>query len=876
MRYSCCTVFALTIALGPGVMPTIAQIQPQAGTIVTPTGNRLDITGTQVSGKNQFHNFQTFNVNAGQTANFIPNNATIQNILSRVSGGTPSQIQGVIQSTNGINLFLMNPSGILFGNGASLNLNGSFTATTANAIGFGNNNWFNAAGNSNLNALTGDPTQFAFTSSNPGAIVNTGTLTLPANQSLNLIGGTVINTGTLNTPGGSVTIVAVEGGKAVQISAPGNLLSYTLPIESITAINPTIGSPVSLPELLTGKNASNATGIEVKDGIVRLTRWRSLSIQESQTQIPNQPSVAVVSNTIDVSGEKGGKIGIFGKTVGVIDATLEASGRSGGGNVRVGGDYQGSGPAPNAMTTIVDRTSKIRVNSIDRSDAGEAIIWSDGTTRFAGSIEAKGGAQGGNGGSVEVSGRKQLGFTGSVDVSAPQGRSGTLLLDPDEIRIVNGNGGANDAEIADGSILSTDGAGIFTISENALEALIGNVTLEATNKITIEDLNDNELTFGFNLKSLTLKTGTNGSVQTLDARDSIVIPNGTLQITSGSVNLGNLTAQASNQQVAVEVATRQDLKVGNITTNLGAIVLKSTNGNIKAGDLKSTNTTPTLLIANAGNIEVNSITAGQQGVPNPGLALDIFAGGTFQAIGTAFPSFDYTLVNSDNPALTEISDAAAFKFLESKTGKTTEEIKTALLKNGEFTKKLFIPSPVSIFVSGGGIRLRYSGGTGPERTPLAGVTLQGEKSRFEVGAKETLGAGDAYRPVNAGDQFANFINTPFDIEKNATYQPIVLSEGASGTVGAIVREVSLNGTISVGLQDQSFDIKIDPKVDLKVPPIDLETRNTKTLATCPQTTTIASAPQEATRSPDRTTDPNAIKNPCKPNDNDDEILKILK
>ena len=283
------------------------------GTSINIVGNRSDITGNQVSGINQFHSFTNFNVDAGKTANFIPNNVNIQNILSRVTGGTPSQIQGIIQSSGGVNLFLMNPSGILFGNGASLNVPGSFTATTANAIGFGNNNWFNAAGHNNFANLTNTPNQFAFTSANPGAIVNTGNLKLSANQSLNLIGGTVINTGTISTSGGNITIAAVEGGKSVQITPGNSLLSYVLPIEAVNAINPAIGNPVSLPELLTGSPLDSASGVEIKNGVVTLIK--------SQTKIPNQSAVAVVSNTIDVAGEKGGKIDVLGKTVGVIDAT---------------------------------------------------------------------------------------------------------------------------------------------------------------------------------------------------------------------------------------------------------------------------------------------------------------------------------------------------------------------------------------------------------------------------------------------------------------------------------------------------------------------------------------------------------------------------
>jgi filamentous hemagglutinin family protein len=338
MRYSCCTIFALAIALGCEAVPAIAQMQPNAGTTVDPMGNRLDIRGTQVSGKNQFHNFQTFNVNSVQTANFIPNNPNIQNILSRVTGGTPSQIQGMIQSANGVNLFLMNPSGILFGNGASLNVSGSFTATTANAIGFGNNLWFNATGNSNLGNLTGDPTQFAFTSNNPGAIVNTGNLTLPANQSINLIGGTVINTGTLTTPGGNITIAAVEGGKAVQISTPGSILSYTLPIESINSINPAIGSPVSLPELLTGNPLNSASGVEIKDGVVTLVR--------SQTPLQDRSGLAIVSGSLTSS-----KMNVVGKTIAVTNPALNVQDVSLTANDRIAFEDLGGAELPFGVTS---------------------------------------------------------------------------------------------------------------------------------------------------------------------------------------------------------------------------------------------------------------------------------------------------------------------------------------------------------------------------------------------------------------------------------------------------------------------------------------------------------------------------------------------
>ena len=856
------------------------------GTTINVVGNRSDITGTQVSGINQFHSFTNFNVDAGKTANFIPNNVNIQNILSRVTGGTPSQIQGIIQSSGGVNLFLMNPSGILFGNGASLNVPGSFTATTANAIGFGNNNWFNAAGSNNFTNLTNTPNQFAFTSANPGAIVNTGNLKLSANQSLNLIGGTVINTGTIATSGGNITIAAIEGGKAVQITPGNSLLSYVLPIEALNAINPAIGNPVSLPELLTGSPLDSASGVEIKNGVVTLIK--------SQTKIPKQSAVAVVSNTIDVAGEKGGKIDVLGKTVGVIDGTLNASGLSAGGTVRVGGDYQGKGSIPNATTTVVDGNSKIRVNAIDSGDGGRAIVWSDGTTRYAGSIEANGGKQSGNGGFVEVSGHEKLGFTGTVDVSAAQGKMGNVLLDPDEIRIVNGNGGVNDAELADGQILATDGGtGIFTISETALEGLSGNVILEANKRITIEDLADNELTFPFakNLKSLLLKTGSDGSVQFLDLNDKIDVATGKITILSGTVNLGNIQATApQSDQIGLQIITNQDIKVGNLTVPTGAISLLSTNGNIKTGKLESGNNGATTTItAPIGNIEVDSIKAGSLTSPSGNgnkLALDIFAGGTFRAIGIIKDNYSYSLLNADN---------SVFDFLATKTGKLPSEVKAAI--PDFFSTQFYVLSPVSIAVDIGDIRIRYAGGGGIENKPIKGVTLQGGDARFELGAKSTLGAGDPYKPFDPNKSFSNFIAAPFDIAKNATYTPIVISNGASGTVGAIVRTDIIDGSLSIGLQDQTFGIlptkpdplpnpdpksdpnpnpKSDPTPTSKVATIDLENRTTSTLATCPKSQTIAVLPTEASRSPDSPTPKSTAKNPCIPDNSDDEILKILK
>src|ERR671932_843624 len=220
--------------------------------------NQLNITGGQLSGDNQnlFHSFQQFGLNAGQIANFV-SNPNIHNILSRVVGGDPSVINGLLQVSGGqSNLFLMNPAGIIFGSNAQLNVPASFTATTATGIGFGNN-WFNATGTNNYAALEGNPSQFAFNVNQPGSIVNAGNLAVNEGQNLSLVGGNLINTGTLSAPGGNITIAAVPGSSRVNISQEGHLLS--LEIDPNQASNLTSTTPPSLAQLLTGSGVSQAT-----------------------------------------------------------------------------------------------------------------------------------------------------------------------------------------------------------------------------------------------------------------------------------------------------------------------------------------------------------------------------------------------------------------------------------------------------------------------------------------------------------------------------------------------------------------------------------------------------------------------------------------
>ena len=210
----------------------ITNITPDLtlGTTVTPSGNIFNINGGTIKGTNQFHSFGQFSVGTGDIASFNgPANATIQNILSRVTGGTRSEIDGTLRSTiSGANLYLLNPSGILFGPNAQLDVSGSFHATTANYIGLADGVRFNAVPSSADNLLTtAPPSAFGFLTSNPAPIdVLRGGLDFNLGQ-LNVLN--VPDGKTLSLVGGPINLGAAEqrdaNGQIIQDARPAYLLA---------------------------------------------------------------------------------------------------------------------------------------------------------------------------------------------------------------------------------------------------------------------------------------------------------------------------------------------------------------------------------------------------------------------------------------------------------------------------------------------------------------------------------------------------------------------------------------------------------------------------------------------------------------------------
>ncbi|MEM9266423.1 MAG: filamentous hemagglutinin N-terminal domain-containing protein [Cyanobacteria bacterium P01_F01_bin.13] len=231
------------------VIPDSTTLTPNPGSCIplcTVIGGNTDSTDS-----NLFHSFTQFSVPEGGTVVFDhPTN--IRNIITRVTGGNESTINGIIRTnlTSETNLFMLNPSGIFFGPNGQLDIGGSFAATTADAIQFGEQGVFSAIDtNSDFTLLTVDPSAFLFTQAIPQTITSQSTafnfstfssgLSVPENKSLLLIGGDIVlersptissgRASEITVPGGQVELGGLRNTGIVNLTIDGDNLSLTYP-----------------------------------------------------------------------------------------------------------------------------------------------------------------------------------------------------------------------------------------------------------------------------------------------------------------------------------------------------------------------------------------------------------------------------------------------------------------------------------------------------------------------------------------------------------------------------------------------------------------------------------------------------------------------
>src|SRR5712691_4434449 len=144
----------------------------------------------QIRGPNLFHSFGQFSLSRGESATFTGPN-TITNILGRVTGGSPSSIDGTIRSQiPGANLYLLNPSGVMFGPNARLEVSGSFHVSTADYLRLADGGAFFANPAVPSVLTVAPPAAFGFLSPAPAKLTVQGsTLEAPAGTALSLVGG---------------------------------------------------------------------------------------------------------------------------------------------------------------------------------------------------------------------------------------------------------------------------------------------------------------------------------------------------------------------------------------------------------------------------------------------------------------------------------------------------------------------------------------------------------------------------------------------------------------------------------------------------------------------------------------------------------------
>ena len=213
--YSVLRLWIVTAGLVPVIIPVYGQIATDGtvGSAQSLTGPNYAIgagLGTQ-RGANLFHSFSTFNIHTGESATFSGPNG-LQNVISRVTGGSLSSIDGTLRSeVTGANVWFINPAGVVFGANAKLDVPAAFHVSTADELRFADGGVFSAA-NPAGSTLSSEPVAaFGFTSAAPKRIeVNGGYLNVKEGQTLSLIGGDIsLSNATIYAPAGRLNIASV-------------------------------------------------------------------------------------------------------------------------------------------------------------------------------------------------------------------------------------------------------------------------------------------------------------------------------------------------------------------------------------------------------------------------------------------------------------------------------------------------------------------------------------------------------------------------------------------------------------------------------------------------------------------------------------------
>lgn len=602
---------------------TWAQIIPDntlpVNTTVTPQGNTSLIEGGTRAGGNLFHSFSQFNVSTGGTAHF--NNALdVRNIFTRVQGSSVSNIDGILKANGTANLFLINPNGIIFGPNASLNVGGSFVATTSNGIGFGDRGFFSAStkANNDPSLLTVNPSALFFNRIPTQAIANQAKLQVTQGNSLLLLGGNVsLDGGWVVAPGGHIELGGVSEAGTVGLNINGNKFSLNFPSGVQRAnISLSNGADVNVQALDGGSIAINADNLNLAGG----SKIRAGSSG-------NNPAGSQSGN-VDINAT--GAITLSDTSFITNVLAAGAVGNAGNINIATGSLSATNGSRVLTVTSGQGNAGSVNINAKDSVSFDGAN--STGTKSSASTNVASTGV--GNVGDVNIT-------TGKLSIS-----NGATLS-----TTTNGQGDAGSVNINAKDTVSVSGTNSGIASTVGFFGVgnAGNINIQAQ-KLTLSD--------SAKVATSSFGTGNPGSIL-VNVTDSVSLSNGSLLQAAALdlVNAGNVIIKAGGTvsfdgiygyvpsgvstsviQSSLGNAGKVDIQAQKLILSNGAQVITSTSGDGNAGSIL-VNVSDSVSVSNGSTIQ--ALTYGNGNAGN----ITITAGGkvSFDGVGAnGLPSAVYT------------------------------------------------------------------------------------------------------------------------------------------------------------------------------------------------------------------------------------------
>ncbi len=579
------------------------------------------IEGGATRGTNLFHSFTNFNVDAGKGV-YFSNPADINNILTRVTGSSQSNIFGTLGVLGNANLFLINPNGISFGPNAQLDVKGSFVASTADKIVFDNYDFTTTNPTAPPLLTVNIPLGLGFRN-NPGDInvdlvgstlaFNNGQgLKVPEGKTLALIGGNVnINGNGVDAEGLRAGILSpgsrVQLGGLTQTGTVNfNENFYSTFPQGVTRGNVSLsnGAEINVRAAGGGSITINSRNLNVNENSrVRAGIQKNLGSANAQAgniEINNIEQVtidnAVIANIVDEFGKgNAGDINIHtssltlknGSTINT--SVFAASSEGNAGNVTIdtanltlengnfiSADTNGIG---NAGNVAIKATQGVTVGGFLSSDVNNTAQGnSGGITIDTSTLTLE------NGGFISAS-TYGKGNAGNVAIQANQGVTVGGFLSSGVTRTGDGNSGGI---TIDTSTLTLKNTGIINATTSG-KGDAGNIAIKATQGVNVRE---NAL-----LSSGVTRTGDgNSGGITIDTSTLTLENDGIISAnTSGKGNAGNIAIKATQG-----VNVRGDLSSGVFNTGEG-----------NSGDI--TITTPTLNLENAGIISTSILGKGDAG-----------------------------------------------------------------------------------------------------------------------------------------------------------------------------------------------------------------------------------------------------------------------